>query len=382
MQLGTAIVLGIWGVFAASVILRLSRRGEATFDDRFERRDRRLIGALTFYLGVPAAVLLSQLTQIGLLSASPAGFGSLSSWVFFGTVEPANAAAITAYERAAIAVAGPATMMVFVLGALLWTQRSPRNAAHNFLRLEFARLSMSFALGVHAIASLVMQRGDYWVLRTALNESDPPAGDVALLLFGVVAALFFYGWRRAARLRYLATPSYDTEREARARLRTDPHDADALRVLGAAQLSSGDPAGLTTLERALEAQPGHPRTRLLLGQTMLSRGDADRAAAPLRLAGQLLEEGDVSDEPLLFEVTLALSAARIMLGDAEGAILTAAAAAQSRPRDGRAVLMLADALVAGGKMQDARATLERGLDAAEGSTRRRIEQRLAALRRR
>ena len=382
MELGTIIILAIWGAFAASVILRLRRRGSDTFDDRFEGRDRKLVGAVGFYLAVPVLVLFSQLVQVLLFEMSEAGRGAISSWVYWGIVSPAHPELISAYELAAIAAAGPATLMLFVLGAILWTKRAPATAAHNFLRLEVARVTMSLALGVHPIASLITEEGDFWTIRTALNELAAPAGDAALLVAGVCGALSFWFWRGARRLRQLGTTSHDVTARARAQLTGTPDDPSALRTLGAAQLAAGDNKALETLERARRAAPEDPHTELLIGQAMLSRGEAQMASSHLRTAGQLLDEEEDADEPLLFEVTLALSAARMMLGDAEGAILTAEVAREVRPADPRALLMVADALVAGGRRDEARDRLTTALTGAEGLVRREIERRLAALRRR
>jgi len=382
VELGTAILLAVWGALVASVILRLRRRGAETFDGNFEPRDRKLVGALAFYLLVPLGVLLSQLVQVALLQMSGAGVGPFSTWVFWGIVEPAHPEAISAYERAAMAMAGPVTLLGFVAVAIAWTKARPTTAAKNFLRLEFARLTMSLALGVHAIAAIVIERGDYWTLRTSLNEVAAPAGDLALLLGGLVAAFAFWAWRSARKLRFLATHTHDVTRRARARLAEWPDDPSALRELGAAQLTAGAPGAIATLERALRAQPDNPRTELMLGQAMLTRGEARAATLHLRNAGLLLEEAAAPDEPLLFEVTLALSAARMMLGDAEGAIATAAAARKTRPADLRGLLLFADTLVAGGQRDAARDQLVAGLEGSEGAARHQIQRRLAALKRR
>ncbi len=382
MELGTAISLGLWGALAGSVLLRLRRRGSVTFDAAFEPRDRRLVGALALYLAVPVAVFASQLVQMGLLEASEAGSGSFSTWVYWGIVEPARPEAISAPERAAIAAAGPVTLMFFVVVALAWTKLRPATAALNFLRLEFARLTMSLAVGVHAIAAIVIERGDYWAIRTSLNEASAPAGDFALLLGGVFGALSFWAWKRAHKLRFLATQTHDAARQARALLTKSPDDPAALRTLGAAQLTAGRQGAIETLEHALRVEPDDPRTELLLGQARLSLGEAQTAATHLRHAGLLLEESPDVDEPLLFEVTIALSAARMMLGDADGAIVTAAAAMETRPADARALLLFADALVAGGRRDEARDRLTAGLARAEGAARDQIQRRLAALKKR
>lgn len=381
MDLGTGILLLLWGALAASVILRLRRRGAEAFDDVFTPRDRRVVGGAAFYLAVPALVLLSQLVQIALLEIQGAGLGRFESFVFWGVVEPARPEALGLYERAAIALAGPITLLFFVVVFVAWTHRRPSGAAYNFLRLEIARVTMSLALGLHPIASILTEEGDYWALRTALNEASAPMGDGAILVMGVLAALSFWLWRRAGRLRQLATTVHDELRHAEAALEETPGDPEALRAYGAAQLATGDPRALGTLEKALALEPDDPRTQLLVGKAYLRGGEAESASSHLRRAGQLAEDAD-ADPPLLFEITLALSAARIALGDAEGALLTAEAAHQARPADPRGLLMIADALVADDRPSEARDQLEAALETADGIVRAEIERRLKDLRRR
>jgi tetratricopeptide (TPR) repeat protein len=207
------------------------------------------------------------------------------------------------------------------------------------------------------------------------------SGDLALLGWGILGAYAFWKWRSAHALLLLATPLHDAARLASGALAESPDDPEALRTLGAAQLAAGDPAALETLAHAHAVAPNDPETELLLGRAHLERGEARTAADHLRHAGLLLEDHPDEDEDLLFEVTLALSAARIALGDAEGAILTAEAARRADPADPRGLLMIADALVAGGRLDEARSRLEGALGASEGPLRREIERRLAALRR-
>lgn len=380
MELGTAFVLLVWGALAVSVILRLTRRGARTFDDSFERRDQKLARAAALYLGVPAAVLGSQLAQVALLTARGAGLGHLESWVYFGIVEPLHPERLTHVERAAIAIAAPVTLVFITAAMLAWTKHRPGTAAKNFVRLEVARVLMSLSLGVHPIVSILIERGDYWTMRSELNAAAAPLGDVGLLLGGLIAAFAFWGWRRARALRLLASGTYDATRRAHDLLERSPDDPDALRALAVAQLATGDADAVGTLLHALEIAPEDPRVELLLGQAVLGAGDARAASAHLRRAGQLLEESETDDDPLLFEIALALSAARIALGDAEGAILTAEAAREARPTDPRGVLIFADALVAGGRRDDARSALNVALTLAEGTARFEIERRLAALR--
>lgn len=382
MGAANAIVIAAWAVLAASVIVRSSRRGAATFDDHLEPRDRRLIGAAAFYLAVPALVLFAQGLQLAIAALLAVQIDRFETWVYWGVVEPAFGQRLTPLARAGIAATEPLTLALVAALLVAWTHARSANAAKNLLRLESARVLLVLAFGLQPVISLLLGRGDFAVVREALNARYPQSGDVALLGYGVIGAWAFWRWRSARRLRLLTSSVHDAARNASDRLDAMPDDPDALRSLGAAQLAIGDPRAIETLERARALAPDDAAIELLLGRAHLGRGQAQLAAERLRHAGLVLEErGD--DDALLFEVTLALSAARIALGDPEGALMTASAAREQAPRDARALLMIADALALGGQADEARAQLEGALErgVSEG-LRREIERRLAALSRR
>ncbi len=380
MDVANAIVLGAWGLFAISVVLRASRRGSATFDDQLDLNDRRLVGGIAFYLAVPALVLGAQAIQLGIAAALGAQM-HFETWIYFGIVEPTFGQRLTPLARAGIAAAEPVSLALLAALLVAWTRLSPANAARNLLRLEVARVLLVLAFGLQPILSLLIGRGDFAIIREALNARYPDSGEVALLSYGILGAWAFWRWRGARRLHALASSAHDAARRAGQRLDAAPDDPAALRALGAAQLASGDPRALETLEHAREKAPEDASIELLLGRAHLDRGRAELAAERLRHAGLLLEDqGD--DDGLLVEVTLALSAARIALGDADGALMTAQAAQEQAPRDPRALLMIADALALGGRADEARAQLEGALEEASGALRREIERRLASLTRR
>lgn len=380
MELGTVLVLCLWGALAASVIVRLRRRGGEDLRPPIAPDKHRLVGSAALYLATPAAVLASQVVQIAILVVAGAGYG-FTSWVYWGVVEPARPEALDPLARAAIAAAGPSTLFAIAAAAFAWTRARPSSAARNLARLELGRFAMTLALGVHPIASIALERGDFWALRTSLNEARAGAGDAALLGIGVIAALAFWSWRRAGRLRARATRAWDLDRDARARLAEAPSDPDALLGVGRAQLGAGDRGAIETLTRALAARPDDPRLELWLGRANLLHGAPEEASSHLRRAGQLLEDAPEPDEPLLFAILYHLAEARLALGDGEGAVLTAEEACAARPHDPLGLMLVVDALVATGRADEAQGRLVGALGTADARARREIERRLAALRR-
>ncbi|MCA9605061.1 MAG: hypothetical protein KC619_05680 [Myxococcales bacterium] len=380
MELGTVILLILWGALASSVILRLRRRGGTDFQPPIAPDKHRLVGSAALYLATPAAVLASQCVQIGLLERAGAGY-TFTSWIYWGVVEPARPDAIGPLARAAVAAAGPTTLLSVAAIAFTWTRLRPTGAAHNLARLELGRFSLMLALGVHPLASLALERGDFWAMRTSLDEARASAGDAALLVVGVLAAFAFWSWRRAARLRAYATYAWDVDRTARARLAEDPRDPDALLTFGRAQLGAGDRRAIETLERAVAARPDDPTLELWLGRANLLHGEPGEASTHLRRAGELLERGD-DDEPLLFAILFHLAEARMALGDAEGAVLTAEEAQAARPDDPLGLMLVVDTLVATGRADEAEERLVTALGGAHGRLRSEIERRLAGLKRR
>ena len=374
------VLLVAWGAIAVAVALRLGSRWEAAFAAPIDTRARRLLGAVSLYLVVPALVLASELLQLAALELLGVELGEFTTYVYWGCLEAAQPEALAPIERAGVAALGPISLGMVALGLAVRTAARPGGAAINHLRVETLRFLLVLAFGLHPLLSLTTGRGDFHTIQVALDARYPQSGAVALLGYGILAAYAFFAWRRAEALRFSTTALHDSARAAAARLLERPDDVEALLVLGRARRAAGDPRARATLEQAERAAPGDARLALALARIDLAEGAPVSAARRLLEVGRRLES-ERQDPGLLHEVTLALSAARIAQGDAEGALPVAEAALAQDPRDLRAPILLADALVLSGRREEAQRGLEDLLPLAEGELRADIRRRLAALRR-
>ena len=263
--------------------------------------------------------------------------------------------------------------------------RRPYNAALNFTRFEFARLQLWFVMGVYPLASLVLKTGDLWQLRLALRREGWAWGEVPVLLWALCAFVIWRLWKTRGRMRYLrlATPLFDRLQRARRELAERPQDSSAACEVARAHLALQDPLrAIATLGPWLAQAGEDAEVRFLTGIAFLRLGQAQVASEHLRHAGQNLEEVESLSErerELFFEVTLGLAATRLELRDSEGALMTAEAARSQRPGDPRGLLVLADALVALGRLEEARDKLAKALERAEGLLASEIRRRLRAL---
>lgn len=374
-----------YAVLAAGVVVHLVRNGRATFDDELSARDQRLGGAAVFYLAIPLLVGATMLAEVGvgtLLGGHVDGYRYI---IFWGAVNVARNPAFGALEESLLAATGLLAPLLVAALSIAWTVWAPRNAARNFVRLELARIALWLWLLVLPAVSLLLGEGGITVLRRTLNAVQSLGGDAFVVLWFIGAWRVWMLWRGPWRPVYLrlASPLRDRIVKAERRVADDPDDVEALRQLGRAHLVGDDTdRALLPIEEALARAGDHPETRMLAGVVQLRLGEAKRAADHLRSAGTLLEElSPLSREQteLLFEVTLGLAAARLALDDVEGAVLTAEEAGRQRPRDPRSVLMTADALLAAGRLSEARRGLERALEGASGTFRGEIQRRLRLL---
>jgi len=382
------LVAALYGVFVAALVWRLWRHRRATFDTRFTDADRRRIGSLVIYLIVPATVALATAAEAGVavaVGAPPQGLEFLFFWSHLSLPEGVE---LGTGAKLALATVGPAILIVVASLLIVWSVKRPARAAIGYLRLECARVLLLLVLVIYPIGSLLLRSGQFWELQNLFNESQPFLGDIILAAYGIAAFRVGLLWRGPWSKRYawLASPLRDRLTKAEARLRVVPNSVEALRELGRVYLSAGDAeSALHPLRTALRLFPSAPETNFLTGIAHLRDGRPRRASEHLRRAGKHLadehDEADFSESrsDLFFEVTLGLAAARLALDDAEGAIITAEAAEDQRPRDARAALVHADALLVSGRRQEARTLLERALPHSHGHYQGEILRRLTLL---
>ncbi len=374
-----------YAVVAVLVGVRLFRRWKTTFDDSFTPRDRALISAMSFYLLIPFAVLFHELGHAAacwLLGGKITEFHYMIYWAY---VVPKRSPEFLPLEMVLIAAAGNVVSLIIGIVPIVSVMRRPRNAALNFLRLEFGRLMLVISLLFYPLLSLLMQGGDFWIMRDRLNMLAPHAGDAAVgvyIALGVAVALL---WRsRAVKERRfsLTSPLRDRRRRLEAQLEKKPEEPNALRQMARVEVAEqAYERAMPLLDRLIQLVPNEPEHFFLRGTTSLALSRYAEASADLRMAGQLLEkQADPTRLSLRLESTLALCAARMGLEDYEGALLTADSARALRPKDPRAILLRADALLASGSREDARKQLESALENASGVAAVEIRRRLDALR--
>ncbi|MFW5875094.1 MAG: tetratricopeptide repeat protein [Myxococcota bacterium] len=399
MQILALFLIGLYvmyALFAVRVGFRLWRERRPAFDDHFTARDRRLVGAATFYLLVPFAVALHELGHAALTWGLG---GHITDWgylLYGGYVVPAREPPFAPLEHAWIAATGNLVTLAMGFGAVLWATRRPGSAAWNFMRLELGRILLWITLFFYPILSLALSAmgsdsapadkpiGDFAILRVDLNEVAPHLGNAAIGAYAMFALFVWYKWRGPWRARYvwLASPLFDRLRAATRKLEQSPDDVRALMDIGRVFLAGNEAAkAVAVLDRAVELRPHDPEVRYLVGTARLALGQAREASEHLRVAGSHLEESSEAGEQaeLRYEVTLALAGARLAMGDAEGAVLTAEAAREIKPMEPRSLLVHADALVAAGRASEARGKLEAGLDRAQGALANEIRRRLRTL---
>lgn len=379
------VVFAIYAFLAGSVTLQLSRHGKRAFDDAFTDKDRALVGAATFYLALPAVLLMHEAIQLALLWRWGADISAARAWLEHDAL-PNGDRALRVGQIVALTLSGNAFALLVGTGSIALALTRPANAAWNFMRLELGRVVLGITLIIHPAVSLLLGHGSIELLRTTLNHQAAHAGNAVVLayLLLAIAALRFRGQGRFQRWYVeLATPLFHAIKTARARVVAQPEHAEAQRDLGGAYLAAArfDLAD-GPLTRSVALDPGDPRAQFLLGMLRLKQERAVEAEQALCAAGALLSEAPTTAAErrgLELEIVIALATTRLRLKDAEGAIETAEAALQIARRDPRALVVYSDALVLAGRSGEAHAPLSLALEDAHGSVEGEIRRRLDAL---
>lgn len=384
-------VFAIYAALAGSVVVRLSRQGRHAFDDVFTDRDRALVGAATFYLALPAVLLLHELVQVAVLYSFGATHADVSRWLEHGAL-PSGAHALSALQIVTLTTCGSVFAIVVGGTAIAIALYRPINAAWNFACLELGRVVLGVTVVIHPAVSLLLGHGSVQVLRTTLNQQAAHAGDAVMIAFILLAiGLVRFSGRGRFQRWYVerATPLFHAIKSANLRAEQHPDDAEAQRILGGAYLAAGrfDLAD-APLMRSVTLDANDPRAQFLLGMLRLKQNRPAEASRALCTAGQLIEstpaahsESASERRGLELEIVIALATARLRLGDPQGAVETAEAALQIARRDARALVVYSDALVAAGRASEAHAPLSLALEDAHGPVEGEIRRRLAALER-
>lgn len=380
------VVLAIYAMVSGAVVLQLVRNGRRAFDDVFTDNDRALVGAATFYLGLPSVLLLHEVVQVAVLHAFGATRADILHWVELATL-PTGPRALTPLQVVVFALSGNVVALAIGAGSVALALFRPTNAARNFAQLELGRIVLAVTVVIHPAISLLLGHGSAHVLRTTLNHQLPHLGDgaVGVLLAITIGTIRWIGRPRLQRWYVeLASPLFHAIASARMRALAEPNSAEAQRDLGGAYLAAArfDLAD-APLSRSLVLAPDDARAQFLVGMLRLKQDRAEAAATHLCAAGQLIEAGPAvaiaERRGLELEIVIALATARVRLNDVAGAITTAEAALQIARRDARALVVYSDALVLAGRTGEARAPLALALEGAQGSVEGEIRRRLAAL---
>ncbi len=384
-------------VGAASVLtwLMFWRRRSFVFDAMLTPRDRRVIGLIVVFWCVPTLCWVAPAMQWLFATLWRLPIHKVHFWGLYAELRSPEQAlqALPVWQQAWLPYSGLLALVIVALALILWTVQQPANAAFNLLRFELGHVLLWVSMLVMPAVSLALQEGPMWTMHQALSRQWVWLGDVALFLHGCVALVLIYQWRYRVGPQHLwlATPMHDRLRALQRRYAQRPQDWVTARELGRLYLNVNNAEQaypcLTQALQHLDAQDAQVSAkekaglRLLLGVSALQCDQPQEASQHLRDAGQILEEthNPRSDADLHFEILLALSSARLELGDHSAALQTAELAHYERPGDVRATLVKADALIAADRKKEAKDDLERIFKKAEGLLATEVRQRLKGL---
>ncbi len=201
-------------------------------------------------------------------------------------------------------------------------------------------------------------------LATLCEQSGDLARAEALLAEAIALDPYQPGLRvhRASVLTSIGRAT-EARRDLRAVLDEDPGNAEALVVLGAANEALGSPGdALAAWQAVLELGAGaetEARARFFLGRSYLQRGQPAAAVDHLRAAAAVLPDSS--------QLRLLLAGALGAVRDFDGAVAQYSAVLERDPADENASFGKAISLLLAGREAEARAHLERSLEAAPAS---------------
>jgi len=349
-----------------------------------QRGARTWTGAIVLVLLLPSVIGLATVAECLLAAEAHIPISEVLYAGLWSDVMYTDPQQIPLHMQAMLAGIGPSLLLLLAGTLTLWTRKRPGRAADALLRLELSRMLLWTALIIYPFGSLVTKSGQFHELRTLSAEAMTYGGTAFLFAYGIAAAMLMTIWRGPwqQEYRWLTSPLRDRYADIRHRLREEPDWVEGLQDLGRIYLQRAQSApAVQVLSRAFELSPDRAETLFLLGMAQLQAGKAATASQHLRTAGLALETplGDGPHRQLLFDTTLGLAAARLQMGDVPGAVLTAREATRQKPADPRAALIMADSLLAAGRLIEAETVLEQALESSEGGFHVEILSRLTTL---
>lgn len=364
----TLVFLTLFLMAGGAVSWRVFRQRRTLLSAPLTEPNSKLITSFIFYILTPLTYLVAT------------GVRYIVVWAV-GTRHPSMAQVVT--------ITSVVPLTGFVMGLSLWLYAvvRPGRAARNHALREWGRQILAGVLWVLPTLSLIFHRGDMAWAQRVMNKNFASSGDVLLGLWLITAALLTLGYRRSRlkeKFRSITHPLYDDKRMLLDMLEhgQEPRaDVSTYIELAKIALALDEPEeACQRLQLAIAREPNDAMTHFLMGVAYMKTDRPSEACDSLERAGYLASDPDRHfDESLVHEITLALSAAQLARGNAQRAIEVAQAAHEEHPRDPRAMFLHVDALVALGKVRDAKNKLEEAFARAEGQLAYEIRLKLESL---
>lgn len=286
--------LGIAGYTLVQVVARWPALWSPTPGIEAQHLTRRA----AFFLLIPPTVALHEL---GHAAAIWAIGQQVEDWFFLGFVGAVVHRPAGPIGNFVTALAGNVVTLAIGIGAIAFGLFRVGHPTRNLAALELGRQSCFLVLVFYPLLCLGFD-GDF---TTIYDFASTPVASAFTAIVHLLILGIGYGriWRQRwlPRARLVAGPAALQLSSAEARLRSDPRDGAAHRVLGELLLGAGDaPRAIEHLKVALESHPD-PRVELALGLALLDSGQPAAAIAPLQAARDRLfrpEDRRAADEAL------------------------------------------------------------------------------------